>query len=612
MLEMSSQKKSESERGKGSAMKTFPYSQLLLLVLSIALLVSIPAFRIIDLHINELQYDFFIYSPYSLYYIIAFCLIVTFLVYFIYRKNLLRNEVNRCILYLFLSIALFRLSLYIVNYPTIMFRDVYLHGAPTLATIETGEILYPTDLAPASFPLSFYYQAQFALITGITDVRLFNLPLQVVVYLCPILILYCSARRLSTNKSDLIISSIITVSLYPGVLSLHYARSFHALALLSIYMYMIAWPLSPKKANYAILLLLQVSMITLNPIIAIFPALMLGALTLLSILRSTKRGLLEISPSKQLVLYLILFLSWLTFVAITFFGRATEIFQAFISGAVWTPIVATASTEIGLSIYGALLKQSFKFFYIAIWLISLAVLLYKRNRPSLIYFSLALSLIPGTIVLASIDPEWDFMHKVWMTLPLCIGLLVPLGFRYLTKVAGVPKVIANLSHKKIKFVTGVSTLILFYVLLASSITLFEGNVYYNMITHDWLDAGHKHLATYYRRGGPIAIFDLNAMQYAYWHYAITPETQLPKMVDYRYVTPNDHLTTLSYPIRQIITGVQSSDIAVISNVDTYWMYSRVHANKSELPSLFSIVLSNNNPIYDNGYFIITENFQHPK
>ena len=590
--------------------KTLSPSRLTLLVLSVALLASIPAFRIIDLHPSELHYDFFIYNPCSLYYIIAFCLMGTFLVYFIYRKNLVRNEVNRCILYLCLSIALFRLLLYIVNYPTIMFRDVYLHGAPALTIIETGEILYPTDPAPASFPLSFYYQAQFALITGITDVRLFNLLLQVVVYLCPILILYCSARRISTNKSDLIISSIITVSLYPSVLFLHYARSFHALALFSIYMYMMAWPLSPKRANYAILLLLQFSMITLDPVIALFPALMLGVLTPLSILRSTKKDLLEISPSKQLVLYMILFLSWLTFIAITFFERATQIFQVFISGAVWTPIAATASTEIGLSIYGTLLKQSFKFFYVAIWLISLAVLIYKRNRPSLIYFSLALSLIPGTVVLASVDPEWDFMHKVWMTLPLCIGLLVPLGFRYLTKVAGVSKVIANLSHKKIKIVTGVSTLILFYVLLASSITLFEGNVYYNMIAHDWLDSGHKHLATCYHKGGPIAIFDLNAMYYVYWHYSIAPETQFPKMVDYRYVTPNDDLTTLSYPIRQIITGVQSSDIAVISNMDTYWMCPGEHANKSELTSLFSIVLSNNNLIYDNGYFVITDNYQH--
>jgi len=591
-------------------MKAFPYSRLTLLVLSIALLASIPAFRIIDLHLSESYYDFFIYSPYSLYYIIAFCFIVASLIYFTYRKDLPHGEVNRCILYLFLSIAIFRLSWFIANYPQIMYTDVYLHGAPTLATIENGHILYPSDPAPASWPLSFYYLAQFALITGITDVRLLNLPLQVVVYLCPLFILYCSARRMSTNKLDLIISSIVTVSLYPGFI-LHYSRLFHALTLFSIYMYMIAWPLSPKRANYAILLLLLFSIVALDPIPALFPALMLGVLTLLFVLKSAKKGLLEISPSKQLILYLTLFLSWLIFVSTTYFGKgATHIYQAFVSGAVWTPIATTASTEIGLSFYGAVLKQSFKFFYVAIWLISLTVPLYRKDRPSLIYSSLALSMIPGAVVLASIDPEWTFMTKGWMILPLSIGLLLPSGFRYLSKVARASKVIANPSHKKMKFATGLSTLILLFLLLASSITVFEKNIYYSSIAHAWLDAGHKHVATYYRGGGPIAILDLNAIYYAYWHYAVAPEIQFPKMLNYRYVTPSDHFDALSPPIGRIITGVQSSDIAVISTMETYWLYSREHDNRSELTSLFSIVLSNKNLIYDNGYFITTASYQH--
>lgn len=592
-------------------MKLFQPSKLVLLVLSVTLLVSGPFLMIIDLRASELPYDFFIFSPYSLYCIIAFCTIVALIIYYLYIKDLSHGQVNRCVFYLYLSIAVFHLMIYIVNYPAIMFRDVYLHGAPTLATIEHGSIIYPTDPAPASFPLSFCYQAQFSIITGITDVRSFNLLLLAVVYLCPVLVLYCGARRINKSKSDLITSSMFTVALYPGVFFLHYARSFHALALLSVFMYMMAWPRSPKKANYAISLLLLFSIITLDPIIALFPGLAFGILALLSFFNSMKKGLLGISRAKQLVLYMTIFLTWLTFVSTTHLKMGAEqIYQTFLSGAVWEPIATTTSTQTGLNIFGVILKQSFKFSYVAIWMVGLVAMLHKRDRPSLVYSSLAFSLIPAAVILAAIDPEWDYMHKIWITLPLCVGVILPLGSRHLSQILGAPKIVRNLSHRKIKILLGIGTLFVLYILLASSITLFESNVYYDNMTHDWLNAGHKYIATYYHVGGPIAIFDLNAMYYSYWHYTMAPHIRHPTMLDYRYVIPSDHPTFLTLSTRKIITGVKSSDIAVVSDMEIYWLYLEAATKKRDLPHLFSTVFLENNVIYNSDRFIVTKNCQH--
>jgi len=101
-------------------------------------------------------YDAFYMAPLAFVHLLIFFILVF--------VNLLFNRVSLLVL---LLIGFYFPFIQIANYPYFTIRDVYLHAGPAQTVIDQGQIIYPKDLAPESWPTSFNLHAVLSILTGV-------------------------------------------------------------------------------------------------------------------------------------------------------------------------------------------------------------------------------------------------------------------------------------------------------------------------------------------------------------------------------------------------------------------------------------------------------------
>lgn len=413
-------------------------------------------------------YDYLSTAPFALYHLILFCLLLVLSIYI--EKTIRLKHV--------LALCGYFLLPFIINYPFLMHRDVYLHGRYVRQFMTPGFYGQPSEAT--QWPLSFLEWAIFSLVVGL-DPKLTNTPLFVVLMLIFPLILYCFAKKIKRNfhGSTLILSSSLLFFIF---LMNHraymdmFARQYQALMFLVLAIYLF-YAYEKSRKILALNLLITASIVMMHPFTASFLAVFC-----VSYLLIRRKNSLRI-PLNFTFVYLVIYAAWWVFQAYVSLPLAVEMFSNIFNINVYKPIAESVYILEDIPAYGQFFRNYFKLTLVAMSALSAMalVMLYKKKqfkKFQLIFISLtvgALSLAP--LLVASV--LWIDRIIVFAALP--VSFLAPLGA---FMIIGSRKD-SNIVLKKVGSAVAISLLAL--TLFTSGMLVYERNFYDIMIPHNWND-----------------------------------------------------------------------------------------------------------------------------
>ncbi|MEM2144611.1 MAG: hypothetical protein QW279_04570, partial [Candidatus Jordarchaeaceae archaeon] len=412
---------------------------------------------------SEIFYDAFCMAPYAVVHLIIFCVLLFFSLYF-----------SQFSIYHILLIFFYFPFIQLVNYPHLTMRDVYLHAGPAKMVIVNGGLSSPST--STYWPASFDLHGILSIISG-CDLVISNYVLYLLLIVLLSALLYCFVRTVKDAGYQLAwISALLFPSLFLNFNFSsfnHYSRN--ALAFFFLFLFLFSYYRFNGRRGLLFHLLLIFCIIITHP----FHSLALVAF--LSIFALLNR---RINLCVYALFSAVCFIAWFYFSGFNAFVQAVEQAKIMLTHEYLKPIVETLATTQRLPWWGTLLREYFKYSFIALFALSImtALLLMfikkMQDKTSLVFSSILFS---SVLMLFSLNllPDWQISRFVMFgAFPVAFSSFILIEAMLKNKKERIPYKRFNLSAKKF--------VLLFFVLsLFTTVTVsnFEKNYYFGELCH---------------------------------------------------------------------------------------------------------------------------------
>lgn len=337
-------------------------------------------------------YDVFSMAPYGWFHLIIFYLLGFVSVY-----------LSGVSLYHILLFNMYFLYIQLSNYPYMTMRDVFLHSSPTQTILTYGQINYPSDPAPSSWPDSFYIYGILSIVSCV-DLIPANYILYILLVIVFSLFVYSIAMALKKKSPRIAWISVLLFSclFFNHLLDNfhHYSRTALAFTLMLFFVFCI-FRFNSKQGSI-LLFLITFAIVATHP----FQSLAVVALVIAYLILYKKERLFGLSGFS-----IVLFVGWMVFQGSSTFNEAVDRLKTFMSPQYVKPIAETIPIKEALPLLGSIFRYVFRIslsFFLFLGLFSVLVIFFRRKTVDKLTAGLIALLFSSSIMFFGLLflPDW--------------------------------------------------------------------------------------------------------------------------------------------------------------------------------------------------------------